>query len=131
MTVYADASALLKLYVDEPDSDVALRFLTDQRVVTGRHAIVEVRRNLKRLLSRQFPRAREAFLTDLAKFVLVDIDERTCELAAVVAEQTGVRALDALHLGAAQRYGDPLTFVTFDNRQAQAARSLGFTVVGA
>ena len=43
----------------------------------------------------------------------------------------GVRSLDALHLASAQRIQVPgLTFLTFDLRQAQAARSLGFAVVG-
>lgn len=42
-----------------------------------------------------------------------------------------VRTLDALHLGAALRLGTAVTFLTFDVRQAQAARSLGFTVAGA
>lgn len=54
------------------------------------------------------------------------------ERAATVAETTGVRSLDAIHLAAAQSAGGTqLTFVTFDLRQAQAARSLGFTVLGA
>lgn len=48
-----------------------------------------------------------------------------------IAEQTGVRTLDALHLGAARHLGTALTFVTFDVRQAQAARTLGFSVAGA
>lgn len=44
----------------------------------------------------------------------------------------GARTLDALHLGAAQRLGaSAITFLTFDVRQAQAARSIGITVVGA
>lgn len=45
-------------------------------------------------------------------------------------EQTGVRTLDAMHLGAATRLGTALTFLTFDVRQAVAARALGFAVVG-
>jgi predicted nucleic acid-binding protein len=45
---------------------------------------------------------------------------------------TGVRTLDALHLAAAQRVGGAaVPFLTFDVRQAQAARGLGLTVVGA
>jgi predicted nucleic acid-binding protein len=71
------------------------------------------------------------FTEDLAALSLVEVDAATCELAATVAEQTGVRTLDALHLGAAQRLGTATTFLTFDARQAQAARSLGFAVVGA
>jgi hypothetical protein len=41
-----------------------------------------------------------------------------------------VRTLDALHLAAAQRVSTPgLGFRTFDLRQAQAARTLGLTVL--
>ena len=42
-----------------------------------------------------------------------------------------MRTLDALHLGAARRLGTALAFLTFDARQALAARSLGFHVIGA
>lgn len=38
MTLYADSSALLKRYVDEPDSDRAVDLLaSDPELVTGRH----------------------------------------------------------------------------------------------
>lgn len=133
MTVYADSSAVLKRYVDEADSDQANELLgADPVLVTGRHTIVEVRRNLTRLLSpTDATAARATFVADLASFAVVEVDAATCELAATIAEQTGVRTLDALHLGAARRLGTVLTFVTFDVRQAHAARSLGFAVAGA
>ena len=133
MTLYVDSSALLKRYVDEPDSDRAVELLTaDPTLVTGRHTVVEVRRNLARMLSpTDATAARAAFAADLSSFAIVELDAATCELAATIAEQTSVRTLDALHLGAARRLGTHLTFVTFDVRQAQAARSLGFAVAGA
>lgn len=133
MTIYADSSALLKRYVDEADSERANELLAaDAVLVTGRHTIVEVRRNLARLLSpTDASAARVTFAADLESFALVEVDAATCELAATISEQTGVRTLDALHLGAARRLGTLLTFVTFDVRQAHAARSLGFAVVGA
>jgi uncharacterized protein len=133
VTLYADTSALLKRYVDEADSDRAVELLgADPELVTGRHTIVEVRRNLARLLAaRDATAARATFASDLASFSIVELDAATCELAATIAEQTGVRTLDALHLGAARRLGTALTFLTFDVRQAQAARALGFAVAGA
>jgi predicted nucleic acid-binding protein len=133
VTLYVDTSALLKRYVDEPDSERAVELLTgDPELVTGRHTVVEVRRNLARVLSpTDATAARAAFGADLASFAIVELDPATCELAATVAEQTGVRTLDALHLGAAQRIGTAMGFLTFDARQAQAARALGFSVVGA
>ena len=132
MTTYVDSSALLKRYVDEPDSDRANELLAaDPALVTARHTVVEVRRNLAQILGPTDATAtRAAFAADLGSLALIELDAATCELAATVGEQTGVRTLDALHLGAALRLGTAVTFLTFDVRQAQAARSLGFTVAG-
>jgi predicted nucleic acid-binding protein len=132
VTLYIDSSAVLKRYVDEPDSDRAVELLmSDPTPVTGRHTVVEVRRNLGRLLApTDATTARAAFGADLASFAIVELDAATCELAATIAEQTGVRTLDALHLGAARRLGAGVGFLTFDVRQATVARALGFSVVG-
>ena len=102
-------------------------------LLTARHTIVEVRRNLARLLSgRDLVAARAAFAEDLRAVSIIELDEATCESAASIAETTGVRTLDALHLAAAQRVSAPgFGFLTFDLRQAQAARVLGLTVVTA
>jgi predicted nucleic acid-binding protein len=134
MSTYVDSSALLKRYVDEADSaeaDALLR--SDDELLTGRHTIVEVRRNLARLLSgRDLASARAAFADDLHVISIVELDEVTCESAATIAETIGVRSLDALHLAAAQRVSGPgVGFLTFDLRQAQAARALGLSVVTA
>jgi predicted nucleic acid-binding protein len=133
VTTYVDTSALLKRYVDESDSDRAVELLAaDAQLITGRHTVVEVRRNLVRLLdATSATAARAVFANDLGSFAIVELDAATCELAATVAEQTGVRTLDALHLGAALRLGTGLTFLTFDARQGHAARDLGFMVAGA
>jgi len=133
MSLYADSSALLKRYVEEPDSAAADEALQADTIVTGRHTIVEVRRNLARLLEgRDLEVARDSFRRDLDAIAIVELDAETCELAAELAEVTGARTLDALHLAAARRVGGTeLPFLTFDVRQAQAARALGFAVLGA
>lgn len=133
MSLYLDSSALLKRYIDEPESAVAERYLLADPVwVTGRHTWVEVRRNLRRLLEESsLTQAREQFERDWKRTHVVEVDETTCRLAADIAELSGVRTLDALHLAACRRAGDPgMTLLTFDVRQAQAARTLGFAVVG-
>jgi uncharacterized protein len=74
---------------------------------------------------------RAVFGEDWRRITVVELDEVTCRLAADVAEQTGVRTLDALHLGAATRLGPGVaSILTYDIRQAQAARQLGFVVLG-
>jgi predicted nucleic acid-binding protein len=90
-----------------------------------------VRRNLARLLDEHdATAARAAFVEDIDVFGIVELDAVTCEAAASVAELTGARTLDALHLAAAQRLGGAaIGFVTFDVRQAHAARMLGLTVL--
>ena len=134
MSTYVDTSALLKRYVDEADSAAADALLrADPVLLTARHTIVEVRRNLGRLLAgRDLTVARAAFADDLRTISIIELDEVTCESAASIAETTGARTLDALHLAAAQRVSAPgVGFLTFDLRQAQAARSLGLAVVTA
>ena len=84
------------------------------------------------LADRDASAARVAFMRDLDAVSLIELDAATCEAAATIAELTGVRTLDALHLAAARRAGGAaVPFLTFDVRQAQAARALGFTVIGA
>ena len=133
MTTYVDASALLKRYVVEPDSGTAERLLMSDRVlVTSWVTLIEVRRNLPRVLVGSVLReARQQFTADIDAFALIAVDEVVCTAAAQIAEQLGVCSLDAIHLASAQRLLIPgLPFVTFDLRQAQAARSLGLTVLG-
>ena len=134
MSLYVDSSALLKRYVDESDSDACDAILrSDAALVTGRHTVVEVRRNLSRLVAPDdLAEVKAFFARDLSAISVVELDATTCEAAAAIAEVTGVRTLDALHLAAANRVGGTaLPFLTYDVRQAQAARSLGFTVLGA
>ncbi len=133
MTTYVDTSALLKLYVDEADSDDAEALLNaDPVLVTSWLTLVEVRRNLARLLSGPtLTRAREACERDLDRFALISLDERGWRAAADIGETLMARSLDALHLATAKQLGvGHLTFCTFDLRQGLAARQLGFHVVG-
>ncbi|MGH3136632.1 MAG: type II toxin-antitoxin system VapC family toxin [Gaiellaceae bacterium] len=132
MRVYVDSSALLKIYLDEPETDVAEEVLTGNRWVTGRHTLVEVRRNLHRALrGSELDTARSRFEGDWGEIDAVELGEAASELAAEIAERTGVRSLDALHLGAAglAGAGEGLPIATFDSRLADAARSLGWTVL--
>jgi predicted nucleic acid-binding protein len=133
VSVYVDTSALLKRYVEEEESAACERLLlADAAWVTARHTWVEVLRNLGRLLRRpDRARVRNLFRADWSRMHVVELDAITCERAGDLAETLQVRTLDALHLAAAERAGSgTLPFVTYDIRQAQAARSLGWTVLG-
>lgn len=133
MSLYVDTSALLKRYVAEDESDACERLLLgDLSWVTARHTWIEVVRNLSRLLSgAERARVKKVFRSDWVRMHVVEIDATVCERAGDLAETLHVRTLDALHLAAAERAGaGALPFLTYDIRQAQAARSLGWSVLG-
>jgi predicted nucleic acid-binding protein len=133
MSLYVDTSALLKRYIEEAESDVCERhLLADSTWITARHTWIEVRRNLTRLCSgEQLAQVRETFEADWRRFNVVELDEETCAIAADIAEVTLARTLDALHLAALRRVGAfDVPLLTFDIRQARAARDLGMKVVG-
>lgn len=133
MSVYVDSSALLKLYVEEETSPEAREILrTRSPWLTAMHTLVEVRRALAGVLDGDdLAEARRLFAEHWRRIHVIELDERTCQRAAELAERTGARTLDALHLGAADRFGGgALAFLTFDVRQATAARALGWNVLG-
>lgn len=133
MTLYVDSSALLKRYVDEPDSDHFGELLTsDASWLTCRLTWVEVWRNLgRRLPPEATAAARSAFRVDWERFLVVEIDVVLAEQAGSIADLTGARSLDAVHLAALGRSGPgQIPLLTADLRQAQAARALGWTVLG-
>lgn len=133
MTLYVDSSALIKRYVAEDDSQNADAILLgDTEWVTGRHAYIEVQLAIHRRLGEAELRvARMAFERDWQRTFVVGLDDVVCRRAAELGIATGSRSLDALHLAAAERAGGrSVPIVTFDVRLGQAARSLGFAVVG-
>ena len=133
MTLYVDTSALLKRYVDEPDSRRFNAMLSEGSTwLTCRLTLVEIRRNLSRRLEGQdAAAAREAFRADWSHFAVVEVDAALCEDAAAASELTGARSLDAVHLAAVRRAGPQgIALLTADLRQAQAARALGIDVMG-
>jgi len=132
VTLYVDTSALMKRYVSEPDSDLAEHLMGSEPVlVTSQLTEIELRRNLTRLLEgEELIRTRRRVQSDLHSFAVIALDAVTCNEAARLAEMTLCRSLDALHIAAARRVGQETTFLTFDIRQGQAARSAGLTVIG-
>ncbi|HQV58547.1 MAG TPA: type II toxin-antitoxin system VapC family toxin [Ilumatobacteraceae bacterium] len=133
MVAYVDSSALLKRYVTEADSSIAQAVLeVDKVLATSWITTVEVRRNLARLLDdADLTAARRQAEADFDQLALISCDGAVASLASDIAERYGVRSLDAVHLASAKRLlVSDLAFITFDLRQAEAARRLGLRVVG-
>lgn len=133
MVAYVDSSALMKRYVPEADSAVALALLDADKVLASSWiTTVEVRRNLARILrGDDLVGARRQAEADFDELALISCDGSVAALASEIAERYGVRSLDAVHLASAKRLlVADLAFITFDIRQAEAARQLGLRVLG-
>jgi uncharacterized protein len=134
LTLYVDSSAMIKRYVAEDDSEAAdAILLADTDWVTGRHTFVEVSRAISRRLGdAEYRVAFAAFEKDWQRTFVVALDELVCRRAVELGMATGCRSMDALHLAAAERAGGrSVAILTYDVRLGQAARSLGFGVLGA
>jgi uncharacterized protein len=123
---YLDASALVKLSFEEAHS-VALREVATQswsHLVSSRLAVVEVLRAARRRDPDAVPTARDV----LSHAALVVLSDRIL-YAATRLEPVGLRSVDAIHLATALRFGDALAaFVSYDERQLEAAAALGLPV---
>jgi predicted nucleic acid-binding protein len=125
ISAYLDASALVKLILEERETDALRRFL-EQRPIrfTNRVAQVEVTRAIHRLPDGAAAQVVEAF----TGVRILELDADLAARAAAVGP-TGLRSLDAIHLASALLLGDELdAFVTYDARQAEAARAEGLSV---
>jgi len=125
---YADASALVKLVRDEPESDVLRAFLADADIVSSELVLTEVPRAIRRAAARD-PRLALDVLMDRAGESLDGVAllplERALLLAAGAFAEPALRALDAIHVAAAVDLAPLDGFVTYDERQAAAARLAG------
>jgi predicted nucleic acid-binding protein len=134
VSLYLDSSAVLKRYIDEHDSSrYNAIFASDTIWLTCRITWVEVWRNVgRRLPPSEATVARGALRADWQRLTVVEVDADLAEDAGRLADLTGSRSLDALHLAALERVGPAgIALVTADLRQAQAARALGWAVLGA
>jgi len=128
---YVDSSVLLSRYLAEDRSDEASAMIRGANfVATSRVAEVEVTRGVacvdspaERLMCQNL------FAEDWRCLSVVECDRGLADLAATIAAQTRVRSLDAIHVASALVAG-ALRFLTFDQRQADAARAFDLDVVG-
>ena len=124
---YLDASGLVKLVLDEEHSDATRLFVSDaRRNVTSRVGAVET---VRACLRRAEGYDAERLGAVLADVEIVELDRSTGDRAAHL-RPPGLRTFDAVHLATAlELAGDLGAFVTYDERLADAARTLGLPVV--
>lgn len=127
MAYYADSSALVKLIVAESETEGLRAWLDgkDSAIVSSDLARTELLRAVRRADPDRAVIARSL----LDSLTLLTVTTSVFESAAYL-EPRLLRTLDALHLASALTLGDDLDgVITYDDRMADAARSLGMTVI--
>lgn len=140
MSVFADSSAIVKLYADEPGHE---RVRALEAMVVSAIARVEVPAAIWRKArmggisthyARTLVRAFEADLTEPAgRLVAIALTQRVLEHAADLTATHGLRAYDAVQLASAHAAraieADCTTFAVFDHELADAAAREGFSIL--
>ncbi|MEO6083636.1 MAG: type II toxin-antitoxin system VapC family toxin [Umezawaea sp.] len=127
--IYLDSCALIKLVLDEPESEALEEHLAEHSEtlqISSELATVEVLRALIRIeVGVEVKSDAEALLKDFARLPL-----RSSIPHAAALPGKHLRSLDALHLASAQMLGRSLTqFITYDKRLTRAALDAGLPVV--
>lgn len=131
MQTFFDSSAFAKRYVEEPGSEavdalcmgateLALSVVCIPEILSALNRRVRERN----LSARQYRTAKEALFEDIRDAVIVTLTPDVLSTCTTILEASPVRAMAALHVACALRWGADV-FVSADERQVAAAKKAG------
>lgn len=137
MILYLDTSSLVKLYVEEGDSDHVVELVESAKVTaTSIVAYAEARAAFagkhreNALNSREYRRLVSTLNEDWESYLIVQMQDEIVRTAGDLAEKHGLRGFDAIHLSSAMALRNglktPIVFSSSDQRLNDASRSEGF-----
>ncbi|HSM32653.1 MAG TPA: type II toxin-antitoxin system VapC family toxin [Anaerolineae bacterium] len=125
---YADASAVVKLVVDEPESAWLRAFVGGGDLVSCELILTELPRAIRRAAARDERLPLDLLISRagqvMESLALAPLDRDLLRAAGALAEPL-LRALDAIHVAAAASLGPIDAFISYDERQSAAARLAG------
>ncbi|MDK2855966.1 MAG: uncharacterized protein PWQ86_1179 [Bacillota bacterium] len=140
MICYLDTSALVKLYVQEPGSEM-VRTLVDEAslVATSKVAYAEARAALARgfrdglLQEKDYRQVVAALQNDWPSYLALEVSDSLVWLAGELAEKHRLRGFDSIHLAAVltlkTRVKGRVVAACFDTRLWEALRAVELEVV--
>jgi predicted nucleic acid-binding protein len=131
-----DTSALVKLYVPEPESEAVQTLVGSAQVAAvslvafaeARAAFARKRRE-RAVSPKDYRRIVREFDDDWDHYFVVHVTEPLVKRAAQLADKHGLRGYDAIQLSSAivlhEQSGEPVSFCCFDARLLRASRREG------
>jgi uncharacterized protein len=140
MILFCDTSALLKLYVNEPDSGLVFdRLGNSEGVAVSRIAWVEAHSALARRAREQpqdivvIESVKQVLRIDWQGYLVIEVTQALMELAGEYAEVFALRGYDSVQLASASQTAKMtqgvVCFASFDLRLNKAAAALGMTCI--
>ena len=135
MKVFFDTSAFVKRYVNETGSQQVIDICQNANALAlSVICLPEIISTLRRLVredklsEEEYSQLKKSISTDLEDVDIIEIMPEVMSRVISCLETHSLRAMDAIHLGSALAYA-PDQFVSSDQRQIQAARAIGLTVL--
>jgi predicted nucleic acid-binding protein len=125
--LYADTSALVKLIIDEQESESLDRYLSASELQLTSSVICEVEllRAVSRVEQGRLSEARQLLDEMILLPLTTDIRDRAASI-----QPPSVRSLDAMHLATAlEIQADLHALVSYDNRLVDTARGTGIKAI--
>ena len=140
MILFCDTSALLKLFIDEQDSESMIKARSSSEGIAvcritwaESMAAFAQRTRFKGANQAGLAQARSMFEQAWPGFAIADVTQSLVEQAGVFSEAFALRGYDSVQLAAAhqlhEQFALPLTFACFDRRLNQAAKLLKLEVL--
>jgi len=140
MICYSDTSALMKLFVQEQQSDVvsdavrlAAQVVVSQITWVEMCAALALKQRTRQIDAPQAIQALKELRQEWGRYNRLAVDDAIITSAGELAQTFGLRAYDSLQLASAQRIfsqaGAAMTFCCFDKQLNSAASALGISVL--
>jgi predicted nucleic acid-binding protein len=128
--IVLDASAIMAVIADEPESEVVINCTRNTILVSPRVVSSEIANGLTKMMKKGIISNKEKMieLINIFQKIPIKVTEINLEKSLEIAWNHKIYAYDAFYLETAKRLGLPL--LTFDNEMRRIGKELGITILG-
>jgi predicted nucleic acid-binding protein len=130
MEILLDASAIIAVIADEPESDIVINCTKNAILVSPYMVTSEIANSLTKMMKKGIINNKEKMI-DLIKIfqkIPIKVTEINLEKSIEIAWDYKIYAYDAFYLETAKRLNLPL--LTFDNKMRKIGKEIGITILG-
>jgi len=130
MEILLDASAIMAVIADEPESQIVINCTQDATIVSPNIISCEIANALTRMMRKNVIISEEQMISLVKNFkrIPIEIVNIDIEKALKIAWHYKIYAYDAFYLESAKRLQLPI--VTFDEGMKKIGRELGIKIIG-